>query len=180
MLPPQELNGLLASLHGDIRQDAAQELLSRFISGNTVLQVAAKCRDLPVIGVELWKSIVTCLACNRKRRRHEELRHKGAKEHSLQSPYHPLPCGSAETNSHDREHLMRTRMSELLLSPTAAEELASEDIELLRILLIDELTRKQVAIALIRSESWISKRLTRLKIRLSGSKSVREFLEMDM
>ena len=71
-------------------------------------------------------------------------------------------------------------MSELLLSPTAAEELASEDIELLRILLIDELTRKQVAIALIRSESWISKRLTMLKIRLSGSKSVREFLEMDM
>jgi len=71
-------------------------------------------------------------------------------------------------------------MSELLLSPTAAEELASEDIELLRILLIDELIRKQVAIALIRSESWISKRLTRLKIRLSGSKSVREFLEMDM
>ncbi len=75
---------------------------------------------------------------------------------------------------------MRTRRSELLLSPTAAEELASEDIELLRILLIDELTRKQVAIALIRFESWISKRLTRLKIRLSGSKSVREFLEMDM
>jgi len=71
-------------------------------------------------------------------------------------------------------------MSELLLSPTAAEELASEDIELLRILLIDELTRKQVAIALIRSESWVSKRLTMLKIRLSGSKSVCEFLEMDM
>jgi hypothetical protein len=180
-LPSGTLSGYLEGLDGDIRQDAAKELLVHFLEGNRDLQAAVEVRDILAISTALGKAIAVCLSNNRKRRLQREMRHKGVEDPCAHAEQFQLPWdGEPKTDAHESEHKMRARMANLLSSRTASQELDPKDIELLRSLFIDELTRKQVALTLGKSESWISKRLTRLQKRLTVSKSVREFLEMDM
>jgi len=172
MLPDGVFSGLLNGRECDIRQDAATDLINRFLFHSPRLRAAVAAKNLKRIGHAIEQCTRNCLCYCRKRILDDEKSHKGE----------ALPQETLEdaTSEHEQEHQMRRRIAQLLKSPVAAKELAEGELRLLRRLIVDEATREEVGEELGKSPSWISKRLGVLQKKMRKSQRLRRILEADM
>ncbi len=181
IMPNGILQGALLGQEKDIRQQAAFELLKGYLAGHPELQAARKSEDIATIASCLIRSISSCLK-NCKMRSLEK-RLKCAERETLMAPEEMAAVSAQDTvhtkGEHEREHLMRQRVAQILCSRDAQQELKKKDISLLKMLLIDEQCREEVAKAIGRSKSWISRRVNHLVLQMRRSKTIGPRLEID-
>jgi hypothetical protein len=172
MLPDDSFGGLLLQREGDIRQDAAIDLLNKFLAGSTALKAAVAAKDLKMIGNAIEKCLRICLWNCQQRLKSAEAEHKAGKIDRA-----PLDGSSTK---HELDNKMRKSIAHLLKSPTALKKLSADELYLLHRLIIDEVPRKELAQEIGKSPSWISSCLKMLGSKLKKSNELSRILEADM
>ena len=166
MLPDDRLRGKLRGEEADIRQSALAKLTSTYLAGNPKLRRAVASGNATAAAAHVHRSVANCLRNTIK---------QAADKAKLQSKYFvPLPddvVGLAEEteNSNALEYEMRKQLEQYLDSAESDQSLSEMESRLLRLLVVDEQTRKDVGDELGWSASKISKTLKEISEKLTKS-----------